>query len=130
MTGAFSGLIAPSGGFARLVVDPAAPFAAPLRHPATGDPLVGPDGRPAHLMLRPLAHPDVAAAAAGMDESAEGVASLFLAALVGWHLVGLDGLPLDLPFSPGDAAEMAERLDLRWIRLQAFEALERRRVRS
>jgi hypothetical protein len=119
--------------FARLALDTDTPRRMTIRHPATGEPMVDAAGREAFLDLLSLSGTAANKARARAQqrridnrvrrvtvEEAEAEALQVLVAVTkGWHLVGLDGEAMDVPFTPEAAAELYAEPGLRFITDQA-----------
>lgn len=119
--------------FARLALDTETPRRMTIRHPATGEPLRDDQGREAYLDLLSLSSAVAQKARAAAQqkridqrlrrvtiEDTEAEAMSVLAACTrGWHLVGLDGAEIVVPFSAEAVAELFTTPGLRFVAEQA-----------
>jgi hypothetical protein len=119
--------------FASLALDTETPRRMTIRHPATGEPLVDAAGVSAFLDLLSLTSApaqksrnriqqrriDSRARRVTVDEAEAEAMQVLAACTVGWHLVGLDGAPIDVPCSPDAAVELYTTPGLRFIADQA-----------
>jgi hypothetical protein len=120
--------------FARLALDTDTPRRMPIRHPATGEVMVDAEGREAFLDLLALTSAAANKARAkahqrridnrvrrvtAEEADAEGI-SVLAAVTKAWHLVGLDGVAIDVPCTPDAALELYSTPGLRFIADQAM----------
>lgn len=119
--------------FASLALDTETPRRMTIRHPATGETLRDEQGREAYIDLLALSSAAAQKARAAIQqrridqrarrvtvEDAETEAMTVLAACTkGWHLVGLDGVAIDVPFSAEAASELYTAPGLRFVAEQA-----------
>lgn len=122
--------------FAGLEIPVDQPQRMVLVHPITRQPLCDPEGRQAYLDIysadseaarrhnRAIQRKRLAMRGRGRitPEELEGEGVDLLAALTtGWHLVGVDGQAIDVPFSIETARELYASPALAWIREQVDE---------
>jgi hypothetical protein len=120
--------------FAALALDTDTPRRMTIRHPATGEPLVDGDGAEAFLDLLALTSAPAQKARNRIqqrriearqrrvtveDTEAESM-QVLAACTVAWHLVGLDGAPINVPCDRDAAVELYTTPGLRFIADQAI----------
>jgi len=131
-----------NGKFAGMEMSVDRPERLPLLHPTTRQTLRDADGKEAFLELysqdSKIARDHTLAiqrrrlrAARGRlriepEEIEADTVDLLAALTAGWHLVGLNGTVLDVPFSTENARELYSAPQLAWVREQADEFINDR----
>ena len=119
--------------FAALALAVETPERMPVLHPVTKVPLVDGTGKEAHIALfssdspqaqehlRSLSRKRIASknrTVLTIEEVERGQIDGLVKLTAGWYLVGLDGMALDVPFSPENARELYAEPAMAWLREQ------------